>query len=126
MTIIIILIQWYTYGNSFHQLSYFEFAVYLNEMKSWGHMNREWEWIASWNNFQAKHNVTLGNWVTIIIMLIQWYTYVNSFHQLSYFEFAVCTINKMKFENKSVMASWNNFKQNKMLLLEIVWPLLSC
>ena len=82
--------------------------------------------MASWNNFQAKHNVTLGNWMTIIIMLIQWYTYVNSFHQLSYFEFAVCTINKMKFENKSVMASWNNFKQNKMLLLEIVWPLLSC
>ena len=45
--------------------------------------------IASWNNFQAKLNVTLGNCMTIIIMLIQWYTYVNSFHQLSYFEFAV-------------------------------------
>ena len=29
MTIIIMLIQWYTYGNSFHQLSYFEFAVYF-------------------------------------------------------------------------------------------------
>ena len=45
--------------------------------------------MASWNNFQAKHNVTLGNCMTIIIMLIQYYTYVNSFHQLLYFEFAV-------------------------------------
>ena len=27
--------------------------------------------------------------MTIIIMLIQYYTYVNSFHQLLYFEFAV-------------------------------------
>ena len=70
--------------------------------------------MASWNNSAAKQNVTLGNCMTIIIMLIQWYTYVNSFHQLSYFEFAVCTINKMKFENKSVMTSWNNSaaKQN--------------
>ena len=64
--------------------------------------------------------------MTIIIMLIQYYTYVNSFHQLLYFEFAVCTINKMKFENKSEMASWNNFQENKMLLLEIGRPLLSC
>ena len=45
--------------------------------------------MASWNNSAAKQNVTLGNCMTIIIMLIQWYTYVNSFHQLSYFEFAV-------------------------------------
>ena len=45
--------------------------------------------MASWNNSAAKQNVTLGNWMTIIIMLIQWYTYGNSFHQLSYFEFAV-------------------------------------
>ena len=82
--------------------------------------------MASWNNFHAKHSVTFGNWMTEIIMLIHWYTYVNSFHQLSYFEFAVCTINKKKFENKSEMASWNNFKQNKMLLLKIGWPLLSC
>ena len=88
--------------------------------------------MASWNNFQAKQNVTLGNWMTIIIMLIHWYTYVDSFHQLSYFEFAVCTINKMKswghmkFEYKSEMASWNNFQENKMLLLEIGRPLLSC
>ena len=32
----------------------------------------------------------------------------------------------MKFENKSEMASWNNFQENKMLLLEIGRPLLSC
>ena len=88
--------------------------------------------MASWNNFQAKQNVTLGNWMTIIIMLIHWYTYVDSFHQLSYFEFAVCTINKMKswghmkFEYMSEMASSNNFQENKMLLLEIGRPLLSC
>ena len=88
--------------------------------------------MASYNNFQAKQNVTLGNWMTIIIMLIHWYTYVDSFHQLSYFEFAVCTIHKMKswghmiFEYKSEMASWNNFQENKMLLLEIGRPLLSC
>ena len=49
-----------------------------------------------------------------------------AFHQLSYFEFAVCTINKMKFENKSVMTSWNNFKQNIVLHLEIGWSKLSC
>ena len=82
--------------------------------------------MASWNNFQAKQNVTLGNWTTIIIMLIHWYTSINSFQQLPYFEFAVCTINKMKFENKSEMASWNNFKQNIVLHLEIGWPKLSC
>ena len=82
--------------------------------------------MASWNNFQAKQNVTLGNWTTIIIMLIHWYISINSFQQLPYFEFAVCTINKMKFENKSEMASWNNFKQNIVLHLEIGWPKLSC
>ena len=32
----------------------------------------------------------------------------------------------MKFENESVLASWNNFQENKMLLLEIGRPLLSC
>ena len=128
MTIIIMLIHWYTYVDSFHQLSYFEFAVCtINKMK----FENKSE-MASWNNFQAKQNVTLGNWMTIIIMLIHWYTYVDSFHQLSYFEFAVCTINKMKswghmkFEYKSEMASWNNFQENKMLLLEIGRPLLSC
>ena len=134
MTIIIMLIHWYTYVDSFHQLSYFEFAVCtINKMKSWGHMKFEYKSeMASWNNFQAKQNVTLGNWMTIIIMLIHWYTYVDSFHQLSYFEFAVCTINKMKswghmkFEYMSEMASSNNFQENKMLLLEIGRPLLSC
>ena len=116
MTIIIMLIHWYTYVDSFHQLSYFEFAVCtINKMK----FENKSE-MASWNNFQAKQNVTLGNWTTIIIMLIHWYTSINSFHQLPYFEFAVCTINKMKswghmkFEYKSEMESWNNFqaKQN--------------
>ena len=88
--------------------------------------------MASWNNFQAKQNVTLGNWTTIIIMLIHWYTSINSFHQLPYFEFAVCTINKMKslghmkFEYKSEMASWNNFQAKQNVLLEIGRPLLSC
>ena len=63
--------------------------------------------MASWNNFQAKHSVTLGNWMTEIIMLIHWYTSLDRFHQLSYFEFEVCTINMMKswghmkFENKT-------------------------
>ena len=82
--------------------------------------------MASWNNFQAKQNVTLGNWTTIIIMLIHWYTSINSFQQLPYFEFAVCTINKMKFENKNEMASWNNFQAKQNVLLEIGRPLLSC
>ena len=27
---------------------------------------------------QAKHSVTLGNWMTIIIMLIDWCIYVNN------------------------------------------------
>ena len=128
MTIIIMLIHWYTYVDSFHQLSYFEFAVCtINKMK----FENKSE-MASWNNFQAKQNVTLGNWTTIIIMLIHWYTSINSFHQLPYFEFAVCTINKMKswghmkFEYKGEMASWNNFKQNIVLHLEIGWPKLSC
>ena len=82
--------------------------------------------MASWNNFHAKHSVTFGNWMTEIIMLIHWYTYVNSFHQLSYFEFAVCTINKKKFENKSKWQVEITFMQNIVLLLKIGWPLLSC
>ena len=66
--------------------------------------------IAVWNNFQTKHSVTLGNWMTIIIMLIHWSTPINSFHQLLYCEFAF-TLNKlkhwghMKFENTSEIAS---------------------
>ena len=87
--------------------------------------------IASWNNFQAKHNVTLGNWMTIIIMLIQWYTYVNSFHQLSYFEFAVYfewdeKLRTYEIGNESKLQVEITFKQSIMLLLEIGWPLLSC
>ena len=87
--------------------------------------------ISSWNNFQAKHSVTLGNWMTIIIMLIHWYTYVNSFHQLLYFEFAVYfewdeKLRPYEIVNESEMASWNNFQENKMLLLEIGRSLLSC
>ena len=97
------LIQWYTYVNSFHQLSFFEFAVYFE----WDEKLRTYE-IGNESKlqveitFKQKISVTLGNWMTEIIMLIHWYTSINSFHQLSYFEFAVCTINKMKFENKSV------------------------
>ena len=112
---------------AFTNFSSFEFAVCtINKMK----FENKSE-MASWNNFQAKQNVTFGNWTTIIIMLIHWYTSINSFHQLPYFEFAVCTINKMKswghmkFEYKSEMASWNNFKQNIVLHLEIGWPKLS-
>ena len=45
--------------------------------------------IASWNNFQSKQSVTLGNLMTINIMLIHWYTYVNNLSYLSYFEFAL-------------------------------------
>ena len=84
--------------------------------------------MASWNNFQAKHSVTLGNWMTIIIWLIHWYTSINSFHQLCNFEFEVCTINMMKswghmkFENKSKWQVVITFKQNIVLHLEIGWP----
>ena len=55
-------------------------------MKDWGHMKFEnviWNLkseIACWNTFQAKHSVTHGNWITIIIMLIHW---SNSFHHLN-------------------------------------------
>ena len=95
-------------------------------MKSWGHMKFENK--SKWQveiTFKQNKMLLLEIWMTIIIMLIHWYTYVDSFHQLSYFEFAVCTINKMKswghmkFEYKSEMASWNNFQENKMLLMEI-------
>ena len=118
MTIIIMLIHWSTSIISFHKLSYFVFAVCtINKMKSWGHMKFENESeIACWNTFQAKHGVAFGNWITIIIMLIHWSTSINSFHKLSYFIFAVCTINKMKswgnmkFENESEIACWNTFQ----------------
>ena len=102
---------------SFHQLSYFEFAVCtINKMK----FENKSE-MASWNNF--KQNKML------LLKLDDHYYHVNPLihlYQLSYFEFAVCTIDKMKFEYKSEMASWNNFKQNIVLHLEIGWPKLSC
>ena len=87
--------------------------------------------MASWNNFQAKHNVTLGNWMTIIIMLIQWYTYGNSFHQLSYFEFAVYIewnekLRTYEIGNESKLQVEITFKQNIVLYLEIGWSKLSC
>ena len=90
ITIIIMLIHWYTYVNNLSLPLVLEFAVYFNKMKDWGHMKFENESeIACWNTFQAKHSVTLVNWMTIIIMLIHWSTPINSFHQLSYCEFAV-------------------------------------
>ena len=90
MTIIIMLIHWYTYVNNLSLPLLLEFAVYLNKMKDWGHMKFENKSeIACWNTFQAKYSVTHGNWITIIIMLIHWSTPINSFHQLLYCEFAV-------------------------------------
>ena len=81
---------------------------------------------------QANHTVTLENWITIIF-------YVKSidklmliiFHYLSYLNLQF-TLNKMKswghmkFVNESEIASWNDFKQNIALHLEIGWPKLSC
>ena len=111
MTIIIMLIHWYTYVNNLSLPLVLEFAVYFNKMKDWGHMKFENESeIACWNTFQAKYSVTHWNWITIIIMLIHWSTPINSFHQLLYCKFAV-TLNKlkhwghMKFENTSEIAS---------------------
>ena len=84
------LIHWYTYVNNLSLPLVLEFAVYFNKMKDWGHMKFENESeIACWNSFLAKHSVTHGNWITIIIMLIHWSTPINSFHQLLYCEFAV-------------------------------------
>ena len=98
-------------------------------MKSWGHMKFENESeMACWNTFQGKHSVTLGNWMTIINMLVHWHTSINSLHQLSYFEFAVCTINRWKAEgiiNLKMRVKWHveiPFKENIVLLLEIGWP----
>ena len=53
------------------------------------------------------------------------------FHHLSYLNLQF-TLNKMKswghmkFVNESEIASWNDFKQNIVLHLEIGWPKLSC
>ena len=100
-------------------------------MKSWGHMKFENESeIACWNTFQGKHSVTLGNWMTIIIMLIQWYTPLIALSTFAPLNLQF-TLNKlkdwghMKFENMSEIACWNTFEENIVLLLEIGWPLLS-
>ena len=110
------LIHWYTYVNNLSLPLVLEFAVYFNKMKDWGHMKFENESeIACWNTFQAKHSVTHGNWITIIIMLIHWYTYVNNLSLPLVLEFAVY-FNKMKdwghmkFENESEIACWNTFQ----------------
>ena len=116
ITIIIMLIHWYTDVNNLSLPLVLEFAVYFNKMKDWGHMKFENESeIACWNTFQAKHSVTHGNWITIIIMLIHWYTYVNNLSLPLVLEFAVY-FNKMKdwghmkFENESEIACWNTFQ----------------
>ena len=62
--------------------------------------------------------------MTIIIMLIQYYTYVNSFHQLLYFEFAVYIKYDEKFMtyeigNESKLQVEITFKQNIVLHLKI-------
>ena len=73
----------------------------------------------AWKLLQACQNVTLENWMTIIIMLIHWYTYVDSLSQtcvIQIYESWWKLLNKMKswghmkFEYKSEMASWNNFQ----------------
>ena len=95
-------------------------------MKSSGHMKfvNESE-IASWNDFKQNIVLLLELWITIIF-------YVKSidklmliiFHYLSYLNLQF-TLNKMKswghmkFVNESEIASWNDFKQNIVLLLEI-------
>ena len=61
----------------------------------------------------------------------QWYTYVNSFHQLSYFEFAVYfewdeKLRTYEIGNESKLQVEITFKQNIVLHLEIEWPKLSC
>ena len=110
----------------FHYLSYLNLQCTLNKMKSWGHMKfvNESE-IASWNDF--KQNIawsTLGNWMIEIIMLSHWYTSIYSFHQLSYFEFAVYIkldekLRTYEIVNECEIASWNDFKQIILLLLKI-------
>ena len=74
---------------------------------------------------------TLGNWMTIIIMLIHWYTYVNNLSPP--FELWICIylewdekLRTYEIGNESEIASWNKLKQNIVLRLGIGWPLLSC
>ena len=78
----------------------------------------KWESNCKLKWFQAKHSVTLGNWINIIF-------YVKSidklmliiFHYFSYLNLPF-TLNmmkswgNMKFVNESQIASWNDFKQN--------------
>ena len=90
ITIIIMLIHWSTPLIAFTNFCTVNLQFTLNKLKHWGHMKFENESeIACWNTFLAKHSVTHGNWITIIIMLIHWSTPINSFHQLLYCEFAV-------------------------------------
>ena len=68
--------------------------------------------------------------MTIIIMLIQYYTYVNSFHQLLYFESAVYfewdeKLRTYEIGNESKLQVEITFKQNIVLHLKIGWPKLS-
>ena len=63
-------------------------------------------------------------------MLIQSYIYVNSFHQLSYFEFAVYfewdeKLRKYEIGNEIKLQVEITFKQNIVLHLKIGWPKLS-
>ena len=96
ITIIIMLIHWSTPINSFHQLLYCEFAVILNKLKHWGHMKFEkHEWNCKLKHLHGKHSVTLGNWITIIIMLIHLYTSINSFQTFRTMNLQF-TLNKMK------------------------------
>ena len=96
MTIIIMLIHWYTYVNNLSLPLLLEFAVYFNKMKDWGHMKFEkHEWNCKLKHLHGKHSVTLGNWITIIIMLIHWYTSINSFQSFRTMNLQF-TLNKMK------------------------------
>ena len=79
MTIIITLIHWYTYVNNLLPPFELWICIYLE----WDEKLRTYEIgneseIASWNKLKQKIVFTLGNWMTIIIMLIHWYTYVNN------------------------------------------------
>ena len=93
-------------------------------MKSWGHMKFVMRVKLQVKWFQAKHSVTLGNWINIIF-------YVKSIDKLMLiilllfvFQFAVLIkydekLRTYEIWNESEIASWNDFKQNIVLLLEI-------
>ena len=74
-----------------------------------------------------KQNIMLLLEIGWPLLSIQWYTYVNSFHQLSYFEFAVYfewdeKLRTYEIGNESKLQVEITFKQNIMLHLEIGWP----